>query len=87
VVATLTMPTLVPMTRDVSERLLRAVARHKTAIAEEEAARRELHAAILGDAEDDVRQADIVRATGYTREHIRRILLAARSDRDQAAEQ
>jgi hypothetical protein len=36
--------------------------------------REELAAAIVQAAADGVRQVDIVRATGYTREHIRRIV-------------
>jgi hypothetical protein len=37
------------------------------------AARAELHAAIVADLAAGIRQADLVRLTGYSREHIRKI--------------
>ena len=40
------------------------------------AARERLHAAIVAAARDGVRQADLVKMTGYNRESIRRILRA-----------
>jgi hypothetical protein len=41
--------------------------------------REELAAAIVQADKDGMRQVDIVRATGYTREHIRRIIRDAHS--------
>jgi len=56
-----------------SRELTRAVAKHRRAEEQLDQARAELHAAIVADLEAGVRQADLVRATGYTRETLRRV--------------
>jgi Zn-dependent M32 family carboxypeptidase len=72
------VPTLMAMTRETSQRLTDAVSRHREAREAEEEARRELYAAILDSIDQGARQVDIVRVTGYTREHIRQLVRAAR---------
>lgn len=61
----------------VSTRLRRLAERRLRALAELDAAREDLHAAILADLAAGVRQVDIVKVTGYTREQIRRITRGA----------
>jgi len=56
-----------------SKKLVAAAARRAKAVAELEAARLALADAIRADAEAGVPQVEIVRATGYTREQVRRI--------------
>jgi CRP-like cAMP-binding protein len=72
---------------DMSDRLLAAARRFRRAERAYEQAREELAEAIVGAALDEgMRQVDIVDATGYTREHIRRIVDEARRKRMQAAQ-
>lgn len=73
------------MTREPSDRLKRAVTKHQKTKTAEEQARQEVYAAILEDLANGTRQVDIVRETGYTREHIRQIVLADRK-KDEAGQ-
>lgn len=54
--------------------------RFTEAVAEREILRHELAAAIRQAAADDVPQKDICEATGYTRQQVRRIVLAGESE-------
>lgn len=56
-----------------SPRTERAVTELRDAETELATARAELHAAVLADLAAGVRQADLVRATGYTRERLRQL--------------
>jgi hypothetical protein len=56
-----------------SPRLTRALAARDRAERQLEQARAELHAAIVADLAAGVRQADLARATGYSRERIRQV--------------
>lgn len=58
---------------DPIERVRRAFAAYKRAERRLEQTRAELHAAIRDALDADVRQVDLVRVTGYTRERIRQI--------------
>jgi hypothetical protein len=72
---------------DMSDRLLAAARRFRRAEKAYEQAREDLAMAIVEAALDEnVRQVKIVEATGYTREHIRRIVDEARRKRMQAAQ-
>lgn len=51
-----------------------------------EVLRQELAAAIRLAAADDVSQKDICEATGYTRQQVRRIVLASETDEDASPE-
>ncbi|HEX3812392.1 MAG TPA: hypothetical protein VHX59_06075 [Mycobacteriales bacterium] len=62
---------------DTLERVSRAVHAFRTAERRAEDTRRLLHAAIVEALHAGVRQVDLVRVTGYTRERIRQL---ARSD-------
>lgn len=55
------------------DRLDEALAAHARARQLVESTREELYAAIRVALDDGSRQADLVRRTGYTREHLRRI--------------
>ena len=69
-------PTLYPVGASDDEREVRAVmARLKRAENHVKAVRAEAAAVIAAKAEKGIRQVDLVRWTGYTREHIRRIAL------------
>ena len=57
----------------VSDALRKAAQRRLHAVAELDAAREDLRVAILADLAAGVRQVDIAKETGYTREQIRRI--------------
>jgi hypothetical protein len=71
-----------------SDRLLAAARRFRRAERAYEQAREELAEAIVEAALDEgVRQVKIVEATGYTREHIRRMVDKAREEREEAAAQ
>lgn len=61
---------------DTSPALRRAALRRTKALADLEAAQHDLAAAIRSDAAAGVRQVDIVKATGYTRERVRQIVKA-----------
>jgi hypothetical protein len=74
------------MTQEASARLAAAVTRHREAKELEESTRQELYAAILASLEEGARQVDIVRATGYTREYIRQLVIAARAAGSEASE-
>jgi hypothetical protein len=74
---------MVGMTQEPSDRLKKAVTKHQKTKAAEETARQEVYAAILGDLAAGIRQADIVRVTGYTREHIRQLVLTDRKKREE----
>jgi hypothetical protein len=54
--------------------LHRATAAHKRALAAAEERRKELVTAIREADADGMKQVEIVKITGYTREHIRRIV-------------
>ncbi|MFC7382837.1 hypothetical protein [Sphaerisporangium rhizosphaerae] len=62
---------------DARKRLDAASAVYAAAIERAEMARDELARAIVEAARDGVRQVDIVKATGYTRERVRQICRAA----------
>ena len=76
------------MSEQPSDRLKQAVLRYRRAEASVAKARNKMYDAILLDLSSGVRQTDVVRATGLTRERIRQIVKAAeqrkleRSDRD-----
>lgn len=57
------------------DELTRAAVAHRKATEKAEQTRAALHAAILAALAQGVTQADVVRATGYTRERIRQITL------------
>lgn len=61
----------------VTTRLEKAAQAYRAAKAELDTARPELAAAIVEAARAGLRQAEIVRTTGYTREQVRRICRAA----------
>src|SRR5947208_2248457 len=68
-----------------SARLLAAARRFRRAEHAYEQAREELAREIVAAAlDEDVKQVDIVKATGYTREHIRRLVEKAKEDRAEA---
>lgn len=69
-----------------SDRLLAAARAFKRAKRAYEQSQQELHAAIVEAADDGAAQVDIVKATGYTREHIRRLVEDARKKRAEAAQ-
>jgi hypothetical protein len=58
--------------------LARLAERLRREQAKADATRAELHAAIVKALQDGVRQVDVVRATGYTRERLRQLAEAAR---------
>jgi hypothetical protein len=58
--------------------LARLAERLRREQAKVDATRAELHAAIVKALQDGVRQVDVVRATGYTRERLRQLAEAAR---------
>lgn len=59
----------------------RALAARKLTQKRDKAALAALHAAIVADLESGAAtQAELVRLTGYTREHIRKIVIAARGE-------
>lgn len=62
------------MDKGPSTRLKQAVTKYRRAEAAVNTSRDEMYAAILADLADGVRQVDIVRATGLTRERIRQIV-------------
>lgn len=69
-----------------TDRLLAAARRFRRAEKAYEQAREELAAMIVAAALDDgVKQVDIVKATGYTREHIRRLVDDERRKRAETA--
>lgn len=68
------------MADDRLDTVRKAIRKRDRAKKTHDAAIAEVHAAILDALANGVRQADIVRATGYTREHIRQ--LARRDDSD-----
>jgi activator of 2-hydroxyglutaryl-CoA dehydratase len=74
------------MTQEPSDRLKKAVAKHRSIKKAEEEARQEVYAAILEDLNGGVRQVDITRVTDYTREHIRQLVLADKKKREAAAQ-
>jgi hypothetical protein len=67
----------VGMPRQPGRRVRQALAAQHRAQEQLGRARDELHAAIVEALESGVRQADLVRLTGLSREHIRRIARAA----------
>lgn len=70
------------MDKEPSPRLRQAITKYRRAEATVNAARDEAYAAILADLADGVRQTDIVRATGLTRERIRQIVVADKKKRE-----
>lgn len=68
---------MVGMDKEPSTRLKQAVTKYRRAEATLASTRDEMYAAILADLSDGVRQTDIVRATGLTRERIRQIVKAS----------
>lgn len=72
--ATLMLETL-PVMEDALAEAARAYRRAEAAVIKR---REELAEAIVAADRSGVRQVDIVRVTGYTREHIRRIVAAAK---------
>lgn len=70
------------VSKEPSDRLKKAVTAHQKAKGAEDKARQQVYAAILEDIADGVRQVDITRATGYTREHIRQLVLADKKKRE-----
>ena len=65
---------ILDMATEPSAVLKTAADRRQKAVAELETARDQLAAAIRADAKNGVRQVDIVKVTGYTREQVRRII-------------
>jgi hypothetical protein len=63
---------------EIRARLKRAAAARKRAEASLESAREELSEAIVEASLADMKQVEIVNISGYNREHIRRIVIAAR---------
>lgn len=78
---TLAYAKMVGMDKEPSSRLKQAVTKYRRAEAAVIDTRDEVYAAILADLADGVRQADIVRATGLTRERIRQIVNADKERR------
>jgi hypothetical protein len=78
---TLACANMVGMDKEPSSRLKQAVTKYRRAEAAVIDTRDEVYAAILADLADGVRQADIVRATGLTRERIRQIVNADKEKR------
>jgi hypothetical protein len=70
------------MDREPSTHLKQAVAKYRRAEVAVSTSRDEMYAAILADLADGVRQVDIVRATGLTRERIRQIVNADKMRRE-----
>lgn len=75
---------MVGMDKKPSGRLKQAVAKYRRAEAAVTTTRDEMYAAILADLDEGVRQTDIVRATGLTRERIRQIANAAKKKRGES---
>lgn len=74
-------PTLCPVDATPEERQLRAAtARRKRLDAQLKAARMEERAAMLAAMDAGLKQVQVVAITGFTREHIRRLAEAARSE-------
>jgi hypothetical protein len=67
----------VGMPRQPGRRVRQAIAAQRRAEEQLGRARAELHAAIVEALESGIRQADLVRFTGLSREHLRRIARAA----------
>jgi hypothetical protein len=65
--------------------LARLAERLRREQAKVDATRVELHAAIVKALQDGVRQVDVARATGYTRERLRQLAEAARQANETAA--
>lgn len=74
---------MVDMTEEPSDRLKKAAAKHRKIKEAEEEARQEVYAAILEDLANGVRQVDITRVAGYTREHVRQLVLADKKKREE----
>jgi hypothetical protein len=68
------------MEAEPTEPVAKALAAHKRAETRAEQTRALLYMAIAEASDAGVRQADLVRVTGYTREHIRQIVKAAKED-------
>jgi hypothetical protein len=68
------------MHKEPSPRLTQAVSKYRRAESAVARARDEMYAAIIEDLKNDVRQVDVVRATGLTRERIRQIAKAAKNE-------
>lgn len=81
---TLAYANMVCMNKEPTTRLTQAVTRYRRAEAAVAATRDEMYAAILADLADGVRQAEVVRATGLTRERIRQIVNADKEKRGDA---
>ena len=81
---TLAYAKIVGMDREPSSRLKQAVTKYRRAEAAVTSTRDEMYAAILDDLDGGVRQTDIVRATGLTRERIRQIANAAKRKRGES---
>lgn len=72
---------MVGMDKEPSTRLKQAVTKYRRAEAAVTSTRDEMYAAILEDLANGVRQTDVVRATGLTRERIRQIVNADKDKR------
>lgn len=70
------------MNKEPSTHLKQAVTKYRRAEAAVSISRDEMYAAILADLSDGVRQVDIVKATGLTRERIRQIVNADKKRRE-----
>lgn len=69
--------TISGMSKEPSERAVKANAAYQRARKRADEAREELHAALVADLADGVRQVDLVNLTGYTREHLRKLAKSA----------
>lgn len=78
---TLDYANMVGMDKEPSTRLKQAVTKYRRAEAAVTSSRDDMYAAILADLTKGVRQADIVRTTGLTRERIRQIVNADKEKR------
>ena len=76
---TLAYAKMLGMNKEPSTRLKQAVVKYRRAEAAVTTTRDEMYGAILADLADGVRQADIVRTTGLTRERIRQIVKASQA--------
>lgn len=66
------------MDTDPADAVTKALAAHQRAEKRVDETRAALHAAIAKASAADVKQSELVRLTGYTRERIRQIVIAAK---------
>lgn len=72
------------MDPELTRPVTKALAAHRRATARADQTRAELHRAIAEAARQGVRQADLARLTGYTRERLRQIVNAERAEPEDA---